>query len=63
MYGTEVSSLVRPSITSIEKPVRKMAEEAVRLILRQISYPATPVQDIIIPSEVVVRDSSRALPI
>ena len=58
MYGTEVSSLVHPSVSSIEKPIRKMAEEAVRLILHQISYPATPVQDIIIPSEVVIRDSS-----
>ena len=58
MYGTEVSSLVHPSITSIEKSVLRMAEEAVRLILRQIANPMAPPSEVVIPSDVVIRESS-----
>lgn len=58
MYGTEVSTLVHPAVTSVEKPVARMAEEAVRLILRQIDAPLSPAEEVIIPSEMVIRESS-----
>ena len=58
MYGTELSSLVRPSVTSVEKPVRRMAEEAVRRIIRQINNPMAFPKEVVIPSDVVIRESS-----
>ena len=60
MYGTRVSTLVKPTITSVEKPVAEIAREAARLILRQIENPDSPVEEVVIPSEMVIRESAAS---
>ncbi len=58
MYGTTVSTLVKPAITSVEKPVEKMAKEAARIIVSRIENPDAPVEDVVIPSQMYIRESS-----
>lgn len=58
MYGTKVSTLVKPAITSVEKPVKEMANEAARLIVKHLGNPDSSVEDVVIPSQMFVRESS-----
>lgn len=53
------SSLYIPSISSIRQPCFEMGRKAFELLLEKINNPETPAKEIILPSELVLRDSTR----
>lgn len=52
--------LFTPSITAISQPIKEMAEQVIRLILARLSNPvkATEVKTFVLPSTLIIRDSS-----
>ena len=59
MSGTRMAALVSPSITSVERPLQKMAEEAVRLLLAKIEDNTAPSERIVLPAEMLIRNSTK----
>ena len=58
MSGTKLATLVHPSITAVEQPLDRMAEEAVRLLLAKIENPVAPSENVVLPADMVVRSST-----
>lgn len=58
MSGTSLSSFVYPQITVVEQNVQEMARAAVGLLFEKIKTPNAPHQNIIIPSSIIVRNST-----
>ncbi len=56
--GTDLCVLVHPSVTAVEQPVRKMAEEAVRLVVEKLEHPETPDKTVMVDAEAVYREST-----
>ncbi|SIM79790.1 LacI family DNA-binding transcriptional regulator [Micromonospora cremea] len=53
-----MAALVSPPLTTVRQPVRELAAEAARLILRAADAPGAPAPDsIVLPTELVVRRS------
>ena len=52
------ASLWHPSLTTVSADPRGLGENAAQLILRRIAAPNQPVERIIMPSRLIVRDSS-----
>ena len=59
MSGTRMAALVSPAITSVERPMQTMAEEAVRLLLAKIEDNTVPSERIVLPAEMYIRNSTR----
>ncbi len=59
MSGTRMAALVSPAITTVERPMLKMAEEAVRLLLAKIEDINTPSEKVVLPAEMFIRASTR----
>lgn len=55
--GTELSTLVHPTITTVEQPVSKMAEVACRLLLKRIQQPELPHEEVKLRGEMIFRES------
>lgn len=55
------ASLWHPSLTTVSADPRGLGENAAQLMLRRIAAPNLPVQRIILPSRLIVRDSTAAL--
>jgi DNA-binding LacI/PurR family transcriptional regulator len=51
------ASYVRPSLTTVQQNIRESGELAVQLLLRRIEDPATKVENIVLPTQLVVRRS------
>lgn len=58
MSGTKLSTLVYPAITAVEQQLDKMAEEAVRLLLAKIENPQAPSENVVLPTNMIIRDST-----
>lgn len=56
--GTDLCVLVHPSLTTVEQPVKKMAEAASRLIMEKIEEPAIPDETVLLDAEMIVREST-----
>ena len=59
MSGTRMAALVSPAITSVERPMKEMAEEAVRLLLAKIENIDCPSERIVLPAEMFIRASTK----
>ncbi len=55
------SALGEPPLTTIEQPIQQMGREAVRLLLELIDEPTLAPARIVLPTRLVVRQSTRAL--
>lgn len=55
--GTALCTLVHPTITAVEQPVEKMAEEACRLLLAKISGDEKK-EEVVLRGEIVEREST-----
>ncbi|HUN06839.1 MAG TPA: LacI family DNA-binding transcriptional regulator [Aggregatilineales bacterium] len=51
-----------PSLTTVAQPIRAMGQEAARLVLEQIEYPDFEPEHVVLPTHLVVRDSTRVYP-
>jgi LacI family transcriptional regulator len=58
--NTDIASLVRPALTTINIPRHEMGEYALRFLLSQRDHPMTPSPSMILPIELIVRESSGA---
>lgn len=56
--GTDLCMLVHPSVTAVEQPVKKMAEEAVRLIVEKLECPEKADETVILDAETCFREST-----
>ena len=52
---------VSPRLTTIRQPLRRMAEEATRLVIRMSEAPLESVPRMDLATNLVVRESTRAL--
>ncbi len=52
---------VHPPLTTIRQPLEEMGRRAVRMLLEIIENPERPVEKIELPTELVVRESTRSL--
>jgi LacI family transcriptional regulator, galactose operon repressor len=55
------SMVVDPPLTTIDQSIQQMGFEAVRLLVSLIDEPDQPVADVVLPTELVVRQSTRSL--
>ncbi len=55
------ASLWHPSLTTVSTDPRGMGEEAAQLMLGRIAEPDMPIQRVIMPSQLIVRDSTGIL--
>jgi LacI family transcriptional regulator len=54
----EVFAVIKPSITVVRQPAFEMGQEAMRLLIRQIESPDdTPPETVILPTELILRES------
>lgn len=54
------ASLLRPSLTTVNIPRNEIVEYALRFLLMQRDHPIKPAASILLPTQLVVRDSSGA---
>lgn len=47
-----------PSLTSVRQPVEEIGSSIARILLDEIADPATPRREVLLPTELVIRDSS-----
>ena len=59
MSGTRMAALVSPAITTVERPMHLMAEEAVRLLLAKIEDNNSKSEKIVLPAEMFIRASTK----
>ena len=57
--GTDLCTLVHPSITAVEQPVKLMAEEASNLIVQKIEHPEIADKTIVLEAKTVYRESTE----
>jgi DNA-binding LacI/PurR family transcriptional regulator len=55
-----IASMVRPALTTVNLPIRQMGDYALRLLLSQREHPVPPRASMMLPIELVVRESSGA---
>lgn len=55
------ASLWQPSLTTVATDPTALGEQAAKLMLQRIAEPDMPVQHVIMPSQLIVRDSSATL--
>jgi LacI family transcriptional regulator, galactose operon repressor len=55
------SALNDPPLTTIDQSIQQMGFEAVRLLIAAIDDPSGPAVHVTLPTELVVRQSTRAL--
>lgn len=56
--GTELCRLVHPSLTTVEQPVKQMAEAASRLMVEKIENPVIPDETIVVNARMIIREST-----
>ncbi len=54
----ELASIVRPALTTVNIPRREMVDYALRLLVSQRTHPMHPAPSMIMPIELIVRESS-----
>jgi len=58
--GSQMTELVRPTLTSMEQPIQEMGKVTVKTLLNQIQSGTGPDADIVLEHRLVVRGSSMA---
>ncbi len=58
--NTEIATIVRPALTTVNLPRREMVEYALQFLISQRAHPVTPPASMILPTELIIRDSSGA---
>lgn len=56
--GTSLCKLVYPTVTSVEQPVKQMAEVASRLIIEKINNPSIPNETVELEAKMIIREST-----
>ena len=56
--NTEIARMVRPALTTVNVPRQELVDYALQYLLSQRDHPVTPPASIILPLELVVRESS-----
>lgn len=59
--GTTLSTLVHPTITAVEQPVKLMAEKSVELLIEKLANPNTPNKEIVLEAKMIVRNSTKSI--
>ena len=59
MSGTRMAALVSPAITTMERPMKAMAEEAVRLLLAKIQDNSSKSEKVVLSAEMIIRASTK----
>jgi len=57
----EVSSRVFPTLTTVAAPIDKMAKRSVDILLDTINGTDTDYQHLILPTDLIIRNSSKSL--
>lgn len=57
--GTTLSTLVHPTMTAVEQPVKLMAEKSVELLIEKLANPNIPNKEIVLEAEMVIRESTE----
>lgn len=57
--GTELCTLVHPTITAVEQPVQQMAETACRLLLHRMADAEAPKEEVVLRGEMIFRESTK----
>lgn len=57
----EMAAYIQPALTTIAQPVKQIADTAIRLLLERIEQPKIPPRRIILPNQLVVRQSTRRI--
>ena len=55
--NTTIASMVRPALTTVNIPIRQIGEYALRFLITQRDYPINPPPSMLLPLELVIRDS------
>lgn len=58
--NTAIASIVRPALTTVNIPIREMGEHALRFLLAQRENPMTPRPSMLLPIDLIVRESCGA---
>ncbi len=58
--NTETAGIIRPALTTVNVPRREMVEYAFQFLLAQRAHPVSPPASMILPIELIVRESSGA---
>ncbi len=56
--GTILSTIVSPSLTTVEPPLAEMGKEAANLILEKIENPSCPNRSVVLDASIVIRAST-----
>jgi LacI family transcriptional regulator len=54
------SALGEPPLTTVEQPIQELGREAVRLLLERIEDPTLAPARVVLPTRLVIRQSTRA---
>lgn len=57
----EMASYTQPALTTIAQPIELLAETAIQFLLDRIKQPGVPPRRIILPNQLVVRQSTRRI--
>ncbi len=57
--GTTLSTLVHPSMTAVEQPVKLMAKTSVELMIEKLENPKVPNREVILDAEMIIRESTE----
>lgn len=60
--GTELARFASPPLTTVQQPIRELAETAMRLVLARIDDPNSSPPSRVLPTKLVVRASTAAPP-
>lgn len=58
MSGTILSTLVHPTLTVVEQPIKQMAEKSVELLFEKLDYPNAINKEIILEAKMIIREST-----
>lgn len=57
-YGSPLSQMVYPALTTVEPPLVEMGEKAAQLLLRRIHYPGEKPENVVVDSKIQLRAST-----
>ncbi len=57
----EMSSYIQPALSTVAQPIQEIAETAIQLLLDRIEQPGIPHSKIVLPNQLIIRQSTRRL--
>jgi LacI family transcriptional regulator len=61
--SSDMLDLFQPPLTTVKTAVTKIGQSAAQMLIQLIENGTCPERHVVIPSEVIIRDSTRALKI